>query len=68
MEARNRKGGRINSITLPSGTIIDAGASWIHGIGPGAVDLKAWKGKYNPIYEIAKANNIQTVRTWKNED
>lgn len=43
---------------------MDLGASWIHGTGPGAMDLKQWDGKLNPMYEIAQENKIETVKTW----
>ena len=43
LESRDRKGGRILSETMTeSGIIADLGASWIHGIGPGAGDLEEW--------------------------
>ena len=56
LEARDRVGGRINSVTLGSNTV-DMGASWIHGIGKGS-DLRRFKGKWNPIYQIALDNGI----------
>ncbi len=57
LEARNRVGGRINTEvmgTTGGGIKVDMGASWIHGIGPGAGDLTAYRNKENPIYNIAK--------------
>lgn len=42
LEARNRIGGRVNSITAADGSNIDLGASWIHGLGPGANDEEKW--------------------------
>jgi len=44
------------------------GASWIHGIGPGAGDFEEFKGKNNPIYDIATSNNIKIVKTWDDQD
>jgi monoamine oxidase len=67
LEAQTRKGGRINSIPLGSNTV-DIGASWIHGMGPGAGSLKRWKNIENPIRTIAKVSRITTVATWKDED
>ncbi|CDW74745.1 amine oxidase [Stylonychia lemnae] len=67
LEARNRIGGRIWTSTVGTNTI-DMGASWIHGIGKGAEGLKKWNNKFNPIYQIAKDNNIATVATWQDED
>lgn len=67
LEARDRTGGRI--YTKSQGDyVVDVGASWIHGIGPGAGDLKRWDGKKNPIYSIAKKYGIETVPTWENDE
>ena len=64
LESRDRKGGRILSETMTeSGIITDLGASWIHGIGPGAGDLEEWQDKCNPIYSIARENEILTKVT-----
>lgn len=63
LESRNRIGGRIDTQTMGT-TKVDMGASWIHGIGPGAGDIAELKGKMNPIFTIAQDNNIQTVATW----
>ena len=69
LEVRNRMGGRIYTDTMGTSKIkVDMGASWIHGIGPGLGDVAQYKGKYNPIYELAKKNNISTVATWVDED
>ena len=38
LEANNRIGGRIKTVAIGDSTT-DLGASWIHGIGPGAPDL-----------------------------
>jgi hypothetical protein len=46
---------------------VDMGASWIHGIGPGAGSLSQYKGMMNPIYTIAQQNNITTTTTWGDE-
>jgi hypothetical protein len=53
-----------------SGAIVDLGASWIHGIGKGADgDTKGkWKNQWNPVYQIAKDNEIVTHRTWKKDE
>ena len=67
IEAQERKGGRIHTIDLGDNKV-DLGASWIHGVGPGAGPLKRWKGIISPIYNIAKNYGIKTVPTWKNED
>ncbi|MCF6806819.1 FAD-dependent oxidoreductase [Thiotrichales bacterium 19S9-12] len=50
LEARNRVGGRIYT-TNPWGASLDMGASWIHGI------------ENNPITEITKKYNIDTIET-----
>ena len=52
LEGRDRIGGRI--YTAPIGdNVIDLGASWIHGIGPGTEDDDPnYDANYNPIYEI----------------
>jgi polyamine oxidase len=63
LEARNRIGGRINTDTMGTNKV-DMGASWIHGIGPGLGDNPDYNKKNNPIYDIAKNNNITTVPTW----
>ncbi len=63
LEARNRTGGRINSVSLGSYQV-DMGASWIHGIGPGAGSLSEYNGKMNPIYELTQEFNIGTTATW----
>ena len=58
-------GGRLNTEVMGASNIkVDMGASWIHGIGPGAGDLEEFKGVENPLYTIAKANKIATVATW----
>ena len=67
IEAQERKGGRVYTTTLGDNKV-DLGASWIHGIGPGAGSLSRWDGINNPIYNIAKISGIKTVATWKDED
>lgn len=52
VEARNRLGGRIESVDLGPYKV-DMGASWIHGIGPGCGENQEWESKQNPIYTIA---------------
>jgi phytoene dehydrogenase-like protein len=42
LEARNRLGGRIESVDMGPYKI-DMGASWIHGIGPGCGEIEEWK-------------------------
>jgi len=32
---------------------VDMGASWIHGIGPGAGDIEEFEDQHNPIYAYA---------------
>ena len=54
--------------TTGGGTEVDMGASWIHGIGPGAGSLNQYNNMENPIFTIAKENNISTVATWQDED
>ena len=47
IEARDRIGGRTNTDvmgTTDGGIKVDMGASWIHGIGPGAGDLERFEG------------------------
>ena len=51
LEANDRIGGRIKSEKIDN-TVMDLGASWIHGIGPGAADLSEWEGKLNPLWEF----------------
>jgi monoamine oxidase len=71
LEARNRIGGRINTEvmgTTGGGTKVDMGASWIHGVGPGAGDLTQYNNMENPIFTIAKDNQISTVPTWLSDD
>ena len=49
--------------------MIDAGASWIHGIGKGVDEFDDdTENPYNPIYEVAKENHITTVKTWNDID
>ena len=53
-----------------SGTPLDLGASWIHGVGKGVGWEKKpqrWKDQWNPIYNIALKHSIETARTWKSE-
>lgn len=68
IEARDRTGGRVQCVpfgTNSEGTIVcDLGASWIHGQGPGAYELKTWVGQLNPIYELAIKHDIKTVKNW----
>ena len=66
LEARNRLGGRIESVDMGPYKV-DMGASWIHGIGLGCGDIEEWLEKENPIYTIAKENGIETVPTWNDE-
>lgn len=66
LEARDRTGGRIQTIELGENKL-DMGPSWIHGLGPNAGDLPRWQGKYNPIYQISKDNQIHTVPSWEHE-
>ncbi|KAK0672485.1 putative peroxisomal N(1)-acetyl-spermine/spermidine oxidase [Cercophora samala] len=48
LEARDRLGGRIHQEKLPSGTLIDMGANWIHGTND------------NPILDLAKETKTHT--------
>jgi monoamine oxidase len=68
LEARDRIGGRLHTVELNSspGTVVDLGASWIHGIGPGVIgdETNSWAGQMNPVYRFAMENGIKTVRTW----
>ncbi len=51
LEARDRIGGRVHTIKFGSESIpMDLGASWIHGLGPGAWGDRSLDGKLNPIY------------------
>jgi monoamine oxidase len=69
LEARGRLGGRLNTEVMGASNIkVDMGASWIHGIGPGAGDLEEYKDMENPLYTIAKANKISTIATWVDEE
>jgi monoamine oxidase len=67
LEARDRIGGRISTIELGDNKL-DMGASWIHGIGPNMEKIKKYKGRLNPIFSIAKENNLQTIPTWADEE
>ena len=52
LEARNRTGGRLNTVTLKTRDAkIDLGAAWIHGT------------MGNPIAEVAENNGIKTIET-----
>ena len=54
LEARGRLGGRVWTSRALGGIPLDLGASWIHGDrGPA--------GAGSPIYEMAKANGIDTT-------
>jgi hypothetical protein len=53
--------------------LMDLGASWIHGTGPGLISgastPSSYKGgTYNPIFEIAINEGIEVVPTWENLD
>ena len=68
LEAQDKVGGRVLTQEF-NGLKVDAGASWIHGIGPGLEKSDGAKfadyiGKLNPIYEIAKKFNIPTIASW----
>ena len=72
IEARDRVGGRVWTVpfghTVSGGDLVtDLGASWIHGRGPSAYDNMNWKGQLNPIYEIARDNQVETVVTWEGD-
>lgn len=56
LEAQDRIGGRVYTYNY-SGTALDLGGSWIHGLD------KANVGFENPIYKIASENNIATTET-----
>lgn len=47
---------------------VDVGASWIHGIGPGAEERPKFKGKMNPLYSLTKKFGIKTALSWKDID
>lgn len=51
IEARDRIGGRINTIMGVSGAPLDCGASWIHG------------HKENPLYALCTRDNIATLNS-----
>ncbi|CDW71593.1 amine oxidase [Stylonychia lemnae] len=63
LESQDRVGGRISSQNLSDEVVVDLGASWIHGAGPGANEIPEWRNKLNPIYELANKLNIRTVKT-----
>jgi phytoene dehydrogenase-like protein len=48
-EARERTGGRVNTVPFDD-TMADLGGSWIHGLGPGAFGKETWIGQLNPLY------------------
>ena len=66
MEAKSRIGGRTYSVPLGEYRA-DLGASFIHGIGPGADDVSEWDEKYNPVYELIYDNGIETLLAWKED-
>ena len=45
----------------------DLGASWVHGLGPGAEDNVKWDNQLNPIYKIMQENGIATIPTWSGD-
>ncbi|KAI9644079.1 hypothetical protein NHQ30_007431 [Ciborinia camelliae] len=51
LEGRDRIGGRIHQINLPSGPLVDLGANWLHGKGD------------QPLLDIANKTNTE-VYTW----
>ncbi|ESZ90363.1 hypothetical protein SBOR_9254 [Sclerotinia borealis F-4128] len=51
LEGRDRIGGRVHQINLPSGPLVDLGANWLHG------------SEDQPLLDIAKATNTE-VHTW----
>ncbi|KAI0472844.1 FAD/NAD(P)-binding domain-containing protein [Xylariaceae sp. FL0804] len=53
VEGRDRLGGRVHQVTLPSGRLIDAGPNWIHGT------------DNNPILDIARETGTQ-AGSWVN--
>ena len=57
IEARNRTGGRVNTVEFDGG-LADLGGQWIHGLGPGTDMLPEWEGQLNPIYAIAKEHGL----------
>jgi phytoene dehydrogenase-like protein len=67
LEARDRIGGRVHTVDFGEGSVTDLGASWIHGLGPGAGDFEAWRGQLNPVYALAVANGIETVKSWEDD-
>jgi len=63
LEARDRIGGRVNSVplqTVPNG-VVDNGASWIHGVGKGL------RRRRNPVAQLAEDFNAEYV-TVKEDD
>ena len=71
LEARDRIGGRIHSVTMGE-NVIDLGASWIHGIGPGTTSNDKVTGYQesllNPIYKLAQDWGLNLYKTWDTED
>ncbi|KAF7874224.1 hypothetical protein EAF04_002896 [Stromatinia cepivora] len=51
LEGRDRIGGRVHQIKLPSGPLVDLGANWLHG------------SEDQPLLDIAKKTNTE-VHTW----
>ncbi|CDW87858.1 amine oxidase [Stylonychia lemnae] len=64
LESQDRVGGRIYSQNLNDEVTVELGASWIHGIGPGANDIPEWRDKMNPLYELSTKYNIKTAKTF----
>ncbi|TGO61123.1 hypothetical protein BOTNAR_0134g00220 [Botryotinia narcissicola] len=51
LEGRDRIGGRVHQINLPSGPLVDLGANWLHG------------SDDQPLLDMAKSTNTE-VHTW----
>ena len=49
-------------------TNVDMGSPCISGIGPGLNTDTKYKGKYNPLYTIAKDNNITLLPIFNDPD
>ncbi len=58
LEADTRIGGRVYSVPFGEGHRSDLGASWIHGLGPGAGVMRKYDRMTNPVYDIAVQEGI----------
>lgn len=63
LEARNRIGGRMCTVNLNE-DVVDLGAQWIHGIGPGTNIPDEFPDKLNPIYELVQEFKVPSIPSY----